>query len=145
MEKTCEFINANEMQVAALAEEVHKHTKKVNEYENGKLTVAQQKNLNAILEQISTMNITMNSMKLAITQTFQPLPHAPLLAVGNAQVGDGKDTPAPVTGSRSRQIEEDGTLEEACATKKPNIPNKINLKPKELFNIIQWIVESHRT
>ena len=94
------------MQVAAFAEEVHAHAKRINQYENGKLTMAQQQNINAVLEQIHTMHIAMNSMKMAITQTFQSPPHAPLLVIGNVPMDDSADTPAPVTGSRSRQIED---------------------------------------
>ena len=127
MEKTCEFVDvttANELQVAALDKAVHTHAKKINEYENGKLTVTQQNNISAILEQTNTINITMNRMTLAISQTFQPPPHAPLLTIGIGPMDDSEDTPAPVTGSRSRHIEEDGTLNEAIAAKKPNIPNK---------------------
>ena len=73
--KKCEFIDVttvNQMQVEALADEVHTHTQKINEYENRKLTLTQQQNINAILEQINTMSINMNSMKMVITQTFQP-------------------------------------------------------------------------
>ena len=40
--KFIDVTTANEMQAAALAEEMHTHAKKINEYENGKLTVAQQ-------------------------------------------------------------------------------------------------------
>ena len=38
--KTCEFIDLTTM---------HTYAKNINEYENGKLTVAQQENINAIL------------------------------------------------------------------------------------------------
>ena len=73
MEKTCEFIDvtvANEMQVAALSEEVQTYAKKINEYENRKLTVAKQQNIDAIMDKINTISINMNSMEMAITQTF---------------------------------------------------------------------------
>ena len=83
-------------------------------------------------------------------RSFQPPQTASLLAIGNALMDDSEDTPAPVTGSRSRQIDGDDTLNKASAPKKPNIPNKNNPKPTERqiipVNITnQWIVQTHRT
>ena len=93
--------------------------------------MAQQEIINVLLDQMNTMNIIMNSMKLAITQSLKPSQHAPLLAIGNTAIDDSEDIPAPVAGLRSRQIDENGTLIEASAAKKPNNPNKNNPKPTE--------------
>ena len=152
--KTCEFIDvttANQMLVEALAEEVHTHAQKINKYGNGRLTVAQQEINSMFLDQMNTMNIAMNSMKLAITQTLKPPQHAPLLAIGNTAMDDSDDIPAPVTGSRSRRIEEDGTLTDACLVKIFKITNKDNPAPKKrhhpqsTLNTNQWIVQPHTT
>ena len=82
------------MQVEALAEEVHIHAQKINEYENGKLTVAQQQVINVLMDQVNKMNITMNSMQKVVKKSFHPAQNAPQLAIGNAPMDDSEDTPA---------------------------------------------------
>ena len=61
---------------------------------------------------------------------------------------DSEDIPAPVTGSKSRQIEEDGTLTDV-PNKMAKIPNKDDPEPNERhhppFNTNQWIVQLHTT
>ena len=58
------------MQVKALVEKGGTHAQKINEYENGKLTVAQQQIINVLMDQMNTMNIAMNSMQKAVKQSF---------------------------------------------------------------------------
>ena len=60
--------------------------------------MAQQEIINVLLNQMNTMNITINSIKLAIAQTLKPPQHAPLLVIGNTAMDDSDDIPAPVTG-----------------------------------------------
>ena len=130
--KTCEFIDiitASQMQEEALAKEVHTHAQIINEYENGKLTVEQQKIIIVLMDQRNTMNIAMNSMQKVVKQSFHPPQNAPLLAIRNTPMDDSEDTPASVTGSRSIQIDKDDTLNKVIAAKKPIIPNKN--KPKQ--------------
>ena len=74
---------------------------------------------------------------MVITPTLQSSTHTQILVIENAAMDDSEYTPAPITGSKKRQLEEDGTLTEASASKTPKIPNKSKPEPKSVFNPLQ--------
>ena len=56
-----------------------------------------------------------------------------MLSIENAALDDSEATYTPVTGSRSRTIEEDVPLTEASASKIAKIPHKSNSEPNERY------------
>ena len=56
------FAQSADKIMAALAEQVSSHAKKINAYENGELTLAQMKTINSRLEQMNTMADNMKLM-----------------------------------------------------------------------------------
>ena len=101
------------------------HAKIINAYKDGELTLAQTEILQSWLEQLNAMT---DKMKLMFAQSADKI-NRPMLT--SSVIDDKEDLSSTVTGSRNRQIEDDGTLNEARAAKKPNIPEKINRKPNE--------------
>ena len=132
--KAAEFIvitERNEAQVTVLAEEVDSHAKKINGYENGKLSAAQLKTVNSMSVRVADMTDSMklmftessDSMRTMITESVETLTKAPRHYIGGSHTGDmnySEDLPPTLTGTRNIQIEHDGTLNDASAVKIPN-------------------------
>ena len=106
------------MATANPAYKMDSNAKKINAYENGKLTLAQTETLNSWLAQVNTMA---NNMKLVFAQSVDKI-NRPMLT--SSAMKNKEDLPPRVTGTKNGQIEEDGIVKDAHTTKKPNLPNK---------------------